>query len=496
MTTPTTQQAAAELAISSGDGDVGVVARAGAGKTTTIMRGVLARPRGVRAGLVAFNKRIAEELQQRLSASGDRNAYAKTLHAVGFRALTRAFGSLESDSFRENRLAEVVCAGEPPQVIDAVAAIARLAKEIAPDEADDVERLKVIAGDFGHGASERDAESGSMSTEDRAVSAAEVVRRSQQVTDGVISFSDMIYLPLALKLQPDQADLITIDEAQDMNLSQLRLAARMRRPGGRIVVVGDPRQAIYSWRGAAPGAIERVIAALRAQEIKLTVTFRCDRAIVEQARAIVSDLEAAPGARDGVVRDAPEGRMVVECTPGDFILSRINAPLARLCLSLLRNGTRAYIVGADLAKDLTELVRKLSRSLPSEDAHDPMLGFLVNLGRWRDREVEKARAAGRQGRVEQVGDMADTLLAIADACDTLPQLDERIAMLFDQSDKAARVALSTIHRAKGMESDRVWILADTLDKITPSTPQQQLEESNLRYVAITRARHELVWVSP
>lgn len=492
--TSTPQQQAAESAIANADGatpeDVCVIARAGSGKTRTIMAGVSKRPPRVHATLCAFNKDIADELGARLQAAGDRRAVARTLHSAGRRAITRAFGNVEADKFRENRLAEEVCAGELQSDIDAVAAIARLAKEIAPDEADDVERLATIAIDFGLACSEGDDEH--MSTEDRACSAAEVVRMSHQIR-GEVSYADMLYLPLALKLQPDQSELVAVDESQDMNLAQLRLAAKMRAPGGRLIVVGDPRQAIYSWRGAAPGAIERVATALRARTCPLTISFRCGRAIIERARTIVPDIEAAPGAIDGVIRDAPETRMLVDATPGDFILSRINAPLARICLQLLRSGIRAYVVGSDLAKDLKSLIGKLSRGVAT--AADPLLEMLVALGRWREREIEKARAADRQQRVDQVADIADTILAIADTCDTLPELNERISMLFDQDDKRPRVACSTVHRAKGKESDRVWLLADTFDKVTPKTPQQELEEANIKYVAITRARRELVYVN-
>jgi DNA helicase-2/ATP-dependent DNA helicase PcrA len=55
----------------------------------------------------------------------------------------------------------------------------------------------------------------------------------------------------------------------------------------------------------------------------------------------------------------------------------------------------------------------------------------------------------------------------------------------------------TVHRAKGQETDRVWILRPDLlpMKLPKMTDEQKQQERNLHYVAITRAKHELYYVS-
>jgi DNA helicase-2/ATP-dependent DNA helicase PcrA len=481
----TPQQVAVLDHFRDGTGDLCGTARAGAGKTSTIIKGIAVRPRRSRAMLCAFSKLIADELAARIKSNGDPWAEARTLHAVGNRAITRALGRQVPNSRRELELAVRFC-GEESEAVEEIAKLAALAKESAPEAADDIDRLEEIALDFGLAGDEEDDKGWSITA--RAGAAAEVVRASLQPT-GAISFSDMLYLPLALDLQPDQYDLVVVDEAQDLSESQLRLAARMRAPGGRIVVVGDPRQAIFSWRGAAPGALERTAQQLRAKRLALTVSFRCGRAIIAEARQIVPDIEAAPGAAQGRVWRCGETQLPTLAQPGDFILSRTNAPLARTCLAILRQGKRARIAGRDLAGGLIKLISNLGRGGATLDV------FRVRLEGWREREVARAVAAKRQARADLVADQADMIAEIARDAQTVDGLIAFIRRLFDDTDTAPRVTCSTIHRAKGLEADRVFVLQETLDAMRPSTPLEEVEEANLKYVAITRARRELIWTT-
>lgn len=58
---------------------------------------------------------------------------------------------------------------------------------------------------------------------------------------------------------------------------------------------------------------------------------------------------------------------------------------------------------------------------------------------------------------------------------------------------------STVHRAKGLEADRVWLLETTFKAKRRGEDEGDgwrsgAEEANIRYVAITRSKHELVWL--
>jgi superfamily I DNA/RNA helicase len=50
------------------------------------------------------------------------------------------------------------------------------------------------------------------------------------------------------------------------------------------------------------------------------------------------------------------------------------------------------------------------------------------------------------------------------------------------------ITCSSVHRAKGLEAERVFVLAKTLRTDND-------EERNISYVAITRAKSSLVYVS-
>ena len=86
--------------INSGKGHTVVIARAGSGKTSTIVEGFKYLPKGKKTLMVAFNKAIAEELKQRAPSYVD----IMTLHSLGFRAIKQAFGQdviLENDKCNE-----------------------------------------------------------------------------------------------------------------------------------------------------------------------------------------------------------------------------------------------------------------------------------------------------------------------------------------------------------------------------------------------------------
>ena len=496
MTTRTSQQEAVVDWFRHGTTDLCVTARAGSGKTSTGLSGVLARPSNQSAMLCAFAKRIADELVGRLA---ERNAgprvRAKTLHGIGYSAVSRAFRDrglrVRVDGHREAGIALDLLGGSTAMEDEArtVGKLAALAKETISEDITH-ESLCDLALDFGLADTENEDDNPEQIAASRARVALDVIARSEEEVDGTISYADMLWLPIVKSWAPDPADLVFIDEAQDMTRTQLRLATRVCRAGGRIVIIGDDRQCIFSFRGADPGSLDRMATELRARRLALTVSFRCPQAVVAEAVPLVPDLRAAPGAIVGTVRSAQEAVLMASAQVGDFVLSRTNAPLARICLGLIRAGTPARIVGKEIGPDLVKLVRRMAKG---RNVGDEIAGLIDRLVKWRDREVARAVAAKRQTRADYVSDQAETIIALSDGIAGVSALISLIERVF-ADDKAPRVTCSTIHRAKGLEADRVWVLAETLDKMRAKDAAQELEEQNLKYVAITRARRELVWV--
>jgi ATP-dependent exoDNAse (exonuclease V) beta subunit len=299
-----------------------------------------------------------------------------------------------------------------------------------------------------------------------------------------IDFSDMIYLPLRLNWTRGMFDLVCIDEAQDMNVGQLSLAVRVCKPAGRIAIVGDNRQAIYRFRGADTEGLDRLKKELNAQELGLTTTYRCPRKIVEYAQSLVPDLQAAPNAPEGSITSILATELHKQVQPGDFVLSRTNAPLTKACLSLIRQGIRARIVGRDIGQRLSNIAKRLRAiDVPA---------FYTRLGEWARREIDRAKKAKRNSRIQLICDQADTLRALLFGIDDLDKLFRRIEDLFGDP-SAAVVMCSSVHRAKGLEADRVFVLQDTL--YPGKWSKDKHEEQNIEYVAVTRAKSVLVWVN-
>ena len=77
--------------------------------------------------------------------------------------------------------------------------------------------------------------------------------------EGLYDYTDMIYAPLAADLSPTQRfDMVCVDEAQDLSPVQLSFILRLPCPNGRLLFVGDPKQAIYRFAGAEPRALYSV----------------------------------------------------------------------------------------------------------------------------------------------------------------------------------------------------------------------------------------------
>lgn len=462
--------------------DLVVLARAGTGKTTTMIEAVIryCRKNGGRKVLTcAFNVKNAKELDARLSEAGLdwKTASAKTLNAVGLATVKKAWGKgIEVDAKKGRDAAREACrqlAAAAQQVISPegkVQRLATLAKITLTDPAD-------------HAAIEELGRRYGVADEDSEIEAlARLASRAMEISAAdrsKVDFDDQLWFPHHFGLTPWQHDLVVVDEAQDMNPSQLALARKSVKRGGQLIAVGDDRQAIYGWRAADSGFLARMVSELNARTLLLPRTYRCGTSIVAEAKRIVPDYEADASNPAGIVRDSSSAKMLVEVRRGDFILCRANAPLLPICLELLRNRVPAAIQGRDVLGQILGMVEK-SRCATTADLAEW-------LETYEDREREKLIAQdAEESLIEALSDRCACLRALMPEAETTAELKTRLEELFSDTDDASRVTLSTAHRAKGLERDRVWLLRDSF--------REGGQESNCLYVAITRARTELVYV--
>lgn len=461
------QQEAVFAFFAAGAGHGVVEALAGSGKTTTIVEAVNRISPEKKVLVCAFNKSIQTEVKGRLRAGVD----CKTLHSLGYAALRKAWGYVAPNDRKDLEFVRKVLPEDAESdVVQDIRKLASLAMNTLTTDARDIEDLMY---DFDLGPTE-------VSPEIYVSWTLKVLELALQ-KGPEICFDQMIFVPAKNGWRTGSYDFVIVDETQDMNVAQLTLAKNALKRAGRFVAVGDPHQAIYGFRGAASGSMRTIVETMRARVLPLSVTYRCGRAVAEYAARLVPTLTAWDGADDGVVERATEVQFLREVRPGDFVLSRKNAPLAGYCLRLLAEGRRAYIQGKDLGVGLQAFIRK------SKCATIP--DFLAWLGRYKRTEIERLQAADRDDQVDALIDKVEVLTTLSEGLVTTFELIDRIGGLFDAAGNGGgRIMFSSVHKAKGLEADRVWCLNNTFN------PGKSQEEDNLCYVAWTRAKQTLVLV--
>lgn len=457
------QQRAVFDAVAFDTGHLLVRARAGTGKTTTIVEALNRAPRGARVLLCAFNKSIAEELQGR----APKGVEVCTLHSLGYRALLRHWPGAKVDKLRDRRIAERVLGPRHAKHWHDFGQVVSLCKARLELDPARIERAVRTSDLVLPGVTDRQTAALVLEAMDAACE-----------RDNCVSFDDMVFVPVAAGLAGGGTyDMVFVDETQDMSKAQLELARMaLARETGRLVLVGDDRQAIYGWRGADVGGMDRMREELDARELPLSVTYRCGRVIAGLAAEVVPDFEAGAGAPEGAIESCHVER--AGWREGDAVLSRVNAPLITLALRALRDGKRARIQGRDIAAGLRNWIRGLGeRAVPA---------LLRVAEGWLRDELERL-GADDEDAADQARDRVEMLKALSEGVATADAVLARVEALF--SDAGPGLVFSSTHRAKGLEWDRVWLLAWTY------RPERSEEEENLWYVALTRAKATLVLVT-
>ena len=491
-----------------GAGSVVLEAGPGSGKTWTIEHALPLIPetngRGypTSAQCFAFNSTIGAELKARVDALKARHSRAfagfraGTFHSVGFGAVCKHLGKRPSEVKTDAGKCRTICRewlGETDYGLyaDFICKLVGFAKGqgvgcLEPDT-DDAWYSMIHHHDL-----MLDSED---ATEERAVDLARQLLRisNERAKGGTIDFDDQLYLVLLWKLRLWQNDWVFVDESQDTNPVRRAIAKLALRPGGRLVAVGDPRQAIYGVTGASADAMDLIRAEFNAQKMPLTVCYRCSAAVVEAVALVYPGcIEEAPGAKAGKVSNMLEADEALKLlTKDDAILCRNTAPLVSLAYAIMASGRGCRILGRDIGEGLIKLVEKMrARTID---------GLVEKLGKYREREVGAHLAKGEEGKAEAVNDRCDCIDTIIANLDensrTLPALKEKISGMFRDGNEDV-LTLCTIHRSKGKEWPQVGIYRPEL---MPSKwarqEHQQVQERNLDWVARSRAMEHLMWIA-
>ena len=464
---PTEEQLLIREAARSTKDNLLISALAGAAKTSTLVLLAKALPTTPILCL-AFNKKIAQEMKERLSS----NCQAKTLNGLGHQVWMQTTGkrlTIES-SKTYNILSSLINDLPDRDKNNIYPLIGETIKAI-----DAGKTAGYVPSSFTSTAlmSEDDLfawldEAPTPLQEDLIIRASEM--SVKQAFEGLIDFNDQILLPTVFPATFPQFPLVMVDEAQD--LSALNHATLHKLARQRIFAVGDACQAIYGFRGAHENSMDLLRETFKMRELTLSISFRCPQNVVKEAQWRAPHMQWGPAAAEGVVRSL-ERWSAADIPLAAAIICRNNAPIFRLALKLIQSGRYPEIVGNDIGKALLKILKKLGDEKMKQEQ------VLEKIAQWKAAKLAKSRSPG------SIADQAECLMLFAEQGETL---GAAIAFAEHLINSAGPVKMLTIHKSKGLEFDHVLILDKDLIRTT------EAQERNLLYVAITRAKQTLTYV--
>lgn len=467
--------------VKTGKGNAVIEAVAGSGKTTTI-KGALEHTTGSHVFL-AFNKSIADELKKD-------GVNARTFHSLTYSAVLRSRGAREVTADKTKKITREFL--ERKELQDSLP-YRKLYQGF-------ITKLVGLGKNAGIGifvANEFDAWADLVNHHDlqldsesaQAPQAIELTREVLELSNesDLVDFDDLLYFAVRDQVLLTKFDFIFVDEAQDTNAIQRAILKKIMRPGSRLVAVGDPAQAIYGFRGADSESLNLIASEFNCEKLPLTVTYRCPVAVVETAREWCDHLEAAPNAAIGHVEDLGEkwdtGRFLAK----DLVVCRTTKPLIKLGYQLMKARKPFYIMGRDIGQQLKTLIRQFTPN-NCDDLQE-------KLSAWSVREQAKAMKKDNEQAAEAIRDKEECIQYLIESMPepSLFGLEQIIDDMF--SEKANATVLATVHKAKGLESERVWWLnrSQCPSRYAKKEWQQQ-QEANICYVAATRAKKELYFI--
>lgn len=449
-----------------------VEAYAGSSKTTSAVESFKYIPKGKKTLALAFNKIIQQELKNRAPSY---ITDVLTFHSLGFRAIKQKFGNVELDDHKVfNIVADTLDKKENFDLINNICDTVAFCKYTLSDTPKQIEDIIL---NYGIDTCEME--------QDKFIKLVINTLGKNKTITNKIDFNDMCWLPFVHNLSLGQYDYVYVDEAQDLNKSQLIMARKAcRTNGGRIIVIMDPNQALYSWRGADSTVIDSIKKDDSTKSLQLPISYRCPKQVIDLAKKWVPDITCPETSPEGEVLDISLDKLYSIVKPGSFILSRTNAPMIKICMNLIKQGTKANIRGRDIGKQLNYLIKKSKKKqIPA---------FLKWLESWKDDEVAKLLV--KKINTDNVLDRFECLVSLCEEHKTLEEVSHKIDHLFDDTDEKNIVILSSVHRAKGLERDNVFILRWTFRQWLDDKLQfieKPNEEANIAYVAATRAKKSL-----
>ena len=484
---PSKYQSAVYNHIENCNGNCVIDAVAGSGKSTTIINAIKLIPTTKSLLFLAFNKAIVEELKMKIGNLP--NVEVRTLHSLGMSAMLKSFRFSVDEKKYSQYINQSIKFGGIKPTIELVEEevqtynqnIKKLVDLYRVNLCSDLQTLETVCDKY------------EIPTLDNECEMAINVVKWGLNQISTIDFTDMIYFPNVKKVAMTQFDYVFIDECQDLSACQRELFLKALKPDGRFVAVGDPHQAIYGFAGADVESFNVLKNIPNTTLLPLSVCYRCDKAIIDLAKTIVPQIEAREECFTGMVQQDCKLSQIVD---GDMILCRVNAPLVALCMRYIGQGVKAYVKGRDIGTNLINMINKTKR----RNINEAIESIYKEGKKIVAKIVRKSKCTEEEAKTDATyTNFLDKVQAIEVLAEGLQYSDavcRRIESIF-KDDQKSGICLSSVHKAKGLEADNVFILLPEkfYNKRAMRIPWMAEQEKNLVYVAYTRAKHLLGFIA-
>ncbi len=506
-----------------------ILAGAGTGKTRTITHRIAY---GIAKGYysadrvlaLTYTNRAAGELRARLRALGASGVQVKTFHAAALAQLEHfwpQFAGVPAPQVVESKAKLIAQAAASISLKVDTVAVRELAAEIEW-------RKYSLRSIDQYAEANRPRVSGVTLEQNLAIQEA---YESSKIKAQKLDWEDVLILtlgllraePLALSHVQQRYRFFTVDEYQDISPLQHELLDLWLGDHSDLCVVGDPNQTIYSFTGASSSFIYNFASRYTdANVFELTQNYRSSKQIVFAANRVVVDsgkispLQAVSDMgnpvqvlsfatqQEEVKSIANEIRYQLDSgvKPSEIaVLYRVNGQSEAIESALSALGIEYQLRGGERFFNRPEIQRAMtavkaeanSAARPDKSTFELVSDICRSLG-WTSREPDHA------GPERERWDSLNALLAMVDElpggatiAEFATELEERKRSQHEPLRES--VTLSTIHAAKGLEWSSVFVIGLTegyLPIVYANKPEEIAEEKRLFYVAITRAKRNLV----
>lgn len=447
-----------------------VEALAGSAKTSTIIEAAHRLPDNEKTLLSAFNKKIATELKAR---SRD-HINVSTLHSLGYKAIRQQIPSIVLNENKvQNIFKEKIKKNHKNrwELINSLCATVSMSKNRLISSAAEIEDL-ILEFDLYPFINDLEYE--------EYINYVSYGLAESQKNQNEIDFDDMIYFPAVFKIKLSQFDNVFIDEAQDLTPAQIKFFTKLVKTSGRAFIFGDVNQSIYLFAGADCESINRLASTFATERLELPICYRCPSSVVAEAKRLVPRIEPYAEAETGEVIFEPDmNKVLADISAGDVLLSRTNAPLISLGLKLIILKKPCYILGKDFGKNIKSIITNSKAKTIDQ--------LQKYIDKFFKKETERFQKKNKLKHVEILNDKKLCIESLMENASSLDDVIANIDRLFESVSDNEKICLSNTHQSKGLEYDNVYMIRNTF-----STASR--EETNLTYVATTRAKKRLIYV--